>query len=61
MNIKDLEIDEIEGYIQAELKKGRQIREIVRQVAEERDDVTILSHDLKISEQQIIESVKHRP
>ena len=57
MNVKTLKREEIRGYIQAERQKGRSMREIVKELADNRDDVTILSHDPKISEQQVIEAL----
>lgn len=60
MNLKDLEIEEIRGYIQAERKKGRYMREIVKELAEVRNDCIILSHDPKIADQQIIEALSKK-
>lgn len=60
MNLKDLKTEEIKHYIRAEQEKGRNMREIVKEVAANRDDFTVLSHDLEISERQVIESVKHQ-
>ncbi|MBV9385293.1 MAG: hypothetical protein JOZ78_02580 [Chroococcidiopsidaceae cyanobacterium CP_BM_ER_R8_30] len=60
MNLKDLKTEDIKNYIQAEREKGRDMREIVKEVAANRDDFTILSHDLEISERQVIESVKRQ-
>lgn len=60
MNVKSLKTDEIRGYIQAERQKGRAMREIVKELADNRDDFTILSHDSKISEQQVIEALTKR-
>ena len=57
MNVKTLKREEIRGYIQAERQKGRSMREIVKELADNRDDFTILSHDLKVSEQQVIEAL----
>ena len=33
------------------------MREIVKELADNRDDFIILSHDLKVSEQQVIEAL----
>jgi hypothetical protein len=52
-----LKREEIRGYIQAERQKGRSMREIVKELADNRDDFTILSHDPQISEQQMIEAL----
>lgn len=57
MNVKTLKTEEIRGYIQAERQKGRSMREIVKELADNRDDFIILSHDLKVSEQQVIETL----
>ncbi len=57
MNVKTLKLDEIRDYIRSEREKGRSMREIVKELADNRDDVTILSHDPKISEQQVIEAL----
>ncbi len=57
MNVKTLKREEIRGYIQAERQKGRSMREIVKELADNRDDFTILSHDPQISEQQMIEAL----
>lgn len=58
MDLKDIKIEEIRGYIQAERQKGRAMREIVKELADNRDDFTILSHDPIIGHQQIIDSLK---
>ena len=60
MNLKDLKTEEIKYYIQAEKEKGRNMREIVEEVAANRDDFIILSHDLETGRKQIIESVKRQ-
>ena len=57
MNVKTLKNEEIRGYIQAERQKGRPMREIVKELADNRDDFIILSHDPKVSEQQVIEAL----
>ena len=57
MNVKTLKREEIRGYIQAERQKGRSMREIVKELADNRDYFTILSHDPQISEQQMIEAL----
>lgn len=57
MDLKSLKIEEIRGYIRSEREKGRSMREIVKELADNRDDVTILSHDPQISEQQVIEAL----
>ena len=57
MELKTLKIEELRGYIRAEREKGRSMREIVKELADNRDDVTILSHDPKISERQVIEAL----
>lgn len=60
MNLNELKTEEIKYYIRAEREKGRDMREIFKEVAANRDDFTILSHNPSISEQQIIESVERR-
>lgn len=54
MNIKSLKIEQIRDYVRTELDKGRSMREIVKEVADARDDCTILSYDSEIAKQQII-------
>lgn len=60
MNLKDLEMEEIKGYIRAERNKGRSMREIVQEVALARDDVTILSHNARVARQQLVDSIERR-
>lgn len=60
MNLKDLKIEEIRSYIQAERKKGRYMPEIVKELAEVRNDCIILSHDPNIADQQIIEALSKK-
>ena len=60
MNLKDLKTEQIRDYIRYEREKGRSMQEIVREVADARDDFTILSHDSKIAEQQIIEALSKK-
>lgn len=57
MNLKSLKTEEIRDYIRAEREKGRSMRELVKEVADARNDFTILSHDPQIAEQQIIEAL----
>ncbi len=57
MNLKNLPLEEIRGYIQSERKKGRSMREIVKEVVDTRNDCIILSHDPQIAEQQTIEAL----
>ena len=59
MDLENLELEEIRDYIQAEREKGRSMKEIVKEVATVRDDVTILSHDLNIGRQQILSALKN--
>lgn len=59
MNLKNLELEEIRDYIRAEREKGRSMKEIVEEVADVRNDVTILSHDLNIGRQQILSALKN--
>lgn len=58
MNLKNLEIEQIRDYIRSERDKGRSMKEIVKEVADVRDDVTILSLDSKIGTQQILSALK---
>lgn len=58
MDLKDIKIEEIRGYIQQEKAKGRSVRDIVKEIVAVRSDVTILSHEPIIGHQQIIESLK---
>jgi hypothetical protein len=57
MNLKNLPLEEIRGYIQSERRKGRSMREIVKEVVDTRNDCIILSHDPQIAEQQTIEAL----
>lgn len=59
MNLKNLEIEQIRDYIRAEREKGRSMKEIVKEVATVRNDVTILSLDLKIGRQQILSVLRN--
>lgn len=60
MNLESLKTEEIKDYIRAELKKGRSMPEIVREVAENRNDFTILSvHDSPdVTDQKIVDALK---
>lgn len=58
MNLKEIDIDQIQDYIQQEKDKGRSMKEIVKELAEIRSDVTILSHDPVISKQQILAALE---
>lgn len=58
MNLKNLMTEQIKDYIRDEQEKGRSLREIVKEVAEVRQDVTILSHESKAAKQQILEVLK---
>lgn len=55
MNLKNLETEQIKNDIRSEREKGRSMREIVKEVADARDDFTILSHNHVLAKQQIIE------
>lgn len=59
MNLSELKIEQIKDYIQVEKEKGRSMAEIVKEVAEVRNDVTILSHDSKVARQQILSVLKN--
>lgn len=54
MNIKNLKTEQIRSYIRTEREKGRSMQEIVKEIADARDDCTILSYDLQIAKQQIL-------
>jgi hypothetical protein len=58
MNLEDIKTEEIKDYIQQEKGKGRTIKDIVKELVAVRSDVTLLSHDPIIAEQQIVESLK---
>ncbi len=58
MNLKEIEFDQIEEYIQQEKAKGRSMKDIVKELAEVRSDVTILSYDPVIGKQQILAALK---
>ena len=59
MNLENLEIEQIRDYIRAEREKGRSMKEIVKEVADVRDDVTILSLDSNIGRQQILSALRN--
>ena len=54
MNIKNLKTEQIRSYIRTEREKGRSMQEIVKEIADARDDCTILSYDSQIAKQQIL-------
>ncbi len=58
MNLKDIKTEEIKDYIQQEKDKGRSVKDIVKEILKVRSDVTLLSHDPIIGNQQIIDSLK---
>lgn len=57
MELKDLEIEQIQDYIQQEKAKGRSVKDIVKELVAVRSDVTILSHDPVIADRQIFETL----
>ena len=57
MKHETLKTEEIKLYIRAQRAKGRPMREIIREVAAIRPDFTILSSDLKLSEQQMLSAL----
>lgn len=57
MNLKNLKIEEIRSYIQSERKKGHSMPEIVKKIADVRNDCIVLSHDPEIADRQIIEAL----
>jgi len=59
MNLENLEIEQIRDYIRAEREKERSMQEIVKEVASVRDDVKILSRDLKTGRQQILSVLRN--
>lgn len=59
MNLKNLELEQIRDYVRAEREKGRSMKEIVEEVADVRNDVTILSHDSETGKQQILSALKN--
>ncbi len=58
MNLKDIKTEEIKDYIQQEKGRGRTVKDIVKELVTVRNDVTLLSHNPVIAEQQIINSLK---
>ena len=58
MKLEEIEIEEIQGYIQQEKGKGRSVKDIVKELIKVRDDVILLSHDPATADQQIIDSLK---
>ncbi len=54
MNSKNLKTEQIRDYIRTEREKGRSMQEIVKEVADARNDCTILSYDSQIAKQQIL-------
>ncbi len=57
MNLKNLKTEQIKEYIRTEHKKGRSMKEILKEVANAREDFPILSHNSKIARQQIMEAL----
>lgn len=60
MNLKSLKTEQIKDYIQAELKKGRSMPEIVKEVADTRNDFTILSvnDSPEVAHQKIVNALE---
>lgn len=58
MNLEDIKTEEIKDYIQQEKAKGRSVKNIVKEIVAVRSDVTILSHDPIVAEQQVLETLK---
>lgn len=58
MNLKEIEIDQIQEYIQQEKANGRSMPDIVRELVTVRSDVILLSHDPAIGKQQILAALE---
>lgn len=58
MNLKEIEIDQIQEYIQQEKANGRSMPDIVRELVTVRNDVILLSHDPAIGKQQILAALE---
>ena len=58
MNLMNLKTEQIKDYIRSEREKGRSLNEIVKEVAEVRQDVTILCHESEVAKQQILEVLR---
>ncbi len=58
MNLKEIDIDQIQEYIQQEKAKGRSVKDIVKEMITVRSDVILLSHDPVIGKQQILAALE---
>lgn len=58
MNLENIKIEQIKDYIQQEKAKGRTIKDILNEIDTVRSDVTILSHDPILAEQQMQAALK---
>jgi hypothetical protein len=58
VNLKEIEIDQIQEYIQQEKAKNRPVKEIVKELITVRSDVILLSHDLETGKQQIMAALE---
>lgn len=59
MNLKNIKTEEIKDYIQQEKTKGRSVADIIKEIIAVRKDVTLLSHDPTVAEQQTLKVLKH--
>jgi len=58
MNVKEISADKVMDYVRQEQAKGREMKDIVKELVENRDDVILLSRDPEIVEQQLREIVE---
>lgn len=58
MNLKEIDIDQIQEYIQQEKAKNRSVKDIVKELIAVRSDVILLSHDLATGKQQILAALE---
>lgn len=58
MNLKEIDIDQIQEYIQQEKAKNRSVKDIVKELIAVRSDVILLSHDLETGKQQILAALE---
>ncbi len=58
MNLKQLDTEQVKDYIRYEREKGRSMREILEEVVKVRSDVTLLSNNSEIAEQQILSALE---
>lgn len=58
MDSKNIKTEEVKNYLQQEKAKGCSVEDIVKEIVAVRNDVTILSRDPVVAEQQILKALK---